>query len=87
MDDARRAMEGILGAVGRASDMAQQIRLATQQQTQASSQVSDAMREIAGSMGTATAEGAAVYTAAEGLRRLADELRHLDGREATPAGH
>ncbi len=80
-------MEGILGAVGRASDMAQQIRLATQQQTQASSQVSDAMREIAGSMGTATAEGAAVYTAAEGLRRLADELRHLDGREATPAGH
>jgi methyl-accepting chemotaxis protein len=78
VDEARRSMEGILGAVGRASDMAQQIRLATQQQTQASSQVSDAMREIAGSMGTASAEGAAVATAAEDLRRLADELRHLD---------
>ena len=87
VDEARRAMEGILGAVGRASDMAQQIRLATQQQTQASSQVSDAMREIADSMGTATAEGSAVYTAAEGLRRLADELRHLDVREVTPAGN
>ena len=85
VDEARQAMEGILGAVGRASDMAQQIRLATQQQTQASSQVSAAMREIANSMGTATAEGAAVYTAAEGLRRLADELRHLDARAATAA--
>ncbi len=79
VDEARQAMEGILGAVGRASDMAQQIRLATQQQTQASSQVSDAMREIAGSMGTASSEGAAVSQAAENLRRLADDLRRLDG--------
>jgi len=79
VDEARQAMEGILGAVGRASDMAQQIRLATQQQTQASSQVSDAMREIVGSMGTASSEGSAVSNAAEHLRRLADELRQLDG--------
>jgi len=79
VDEARQAMEGILGAVGRASDMAQQIRLATQQQTQASSQVSDAMREIANSMGTASSEGSAVSNAAEHLRRLADELRQLDG--------
>ncbi|MDQ2806909.1 MAG: methyl-accepting chemotaxis protein [Chloroflexota bacterium] len=78
VDEAREAMESILGAVGRASDMAQQIRLATQQQTQASSQVSDAMREIAGSMGTASSEGAAVSSSAEHLRRLADELRRLD---------
>ncbi|HMA38182.1 MAG TPA: methyl-accepting chemotaxis protein [Chloroflexia bacterium] len=78
VDEARRSMEVILGAVGRASEMAQQIRLATQQQTQASSQVTDAMREITTSMGTATTEGAAVYSAAEQLRRMAEELRILD---------
>jgi methyl-accepting chemotaxis protein len=86
VDEARRSMEGILNAVGRASDMAQQIRLATQQQTQASSQVSDAMREIAGSMGTASSEGTAVSEAANGLRRLADELRRLDEPEPVAAG-
>jgi len=74
-------MEVILGAVGRASEMAQQIRLATQQQTQASSQVTDAMREIAASMGSAAAEGSAMYTAAEHLRHMAADLRGLD----TPA--
>jgi methyl-accepting chemotaxis protein len=78
VDEARRSMEVIVGAVGRASDMAQQIRLATQQQTQASSQVTGAMREIAASMGSASAEGTAVSSAAAHLRRLAVELRHLD---------
>src|SRR5579859_7076725 len=81
VDEARRSMEVILGAVGRASEMAQQIRLATQQQTQASSQVTDAMREIAASMGSAAAEGSAMYTAAEHLRHMAADLRGLD----TPA--
>ena len=80
VDEARQAMEGILGAVGRASDMAQQIRLATQQQTQASSQVSDALREIAGALGAAGTEGAAVSSAAAVLHQLADRLRQLDER-------
>ncbi len=80
VDEARQAMEGILSAVGRASDMAQQIRLATQQQTQASSQVSDALREIAGSLGAAGTEGAAVSSAADVLHQLADRLRQLDER-------
>ena len=83
VDEARQAMEGILGAVGRASDMAQQIRLATQQQTQASSQVSDALREIAGALGAAGTEGAAVSSAAAVLHQLADRLRQLDERIPT----
>jgi methyl-accepting chemotaxis protein len=84
VDEARRAMEVILSAVGRASDMAQQIRLATPQLTVASRQVTDAMREIATSLGTASSEGSAVYVAAENLRRLADDLRRLDTHQ--PAG-
>ncbi len=80
VDEARQAMEGILGAVGRARGMAQQIRLATEQQTQASSQVSDAMREIAASLGSAGSEGAAVSSAADVLRQLAERLRQLDER-------
>ena len=88
VDEARQAMEGILGAVGRASEMAQQIRLATQQQTQASSHVSDALREIAGSLGMAGTEGAAVSSAADVLHQLADRLRQLDERmpSGSPAG-
>ncbi|MDQ2806908.1 MAG: methyl-accepting chemotaxis protein [Chloroflexota bacterium] len=84
VDEAQRAMEGIVGAVGRASEMAQQIRLATQQQTQASSQVSEVLREIAGSLGTANNEGAAVSSAADVLHQLADRLRQLD--ERMPSG-
>ena len=80
VDEARQSMEVILNAVGRASDMAQQIRLATEQQMQASNQVTQAMREIASSMGLASTEGSAVYDAAENLRRMADDLRRLDDR-------
>ena len=88
VDEAHQAMEGILGALGQASNMAQQIRLATQQQTQASSQVSDALREIAGSLGAAGTEGAAVSSAAAVLHQLADRLRQLDERMplVTPVG-
>lgn len=82
VDEAQRSIEVILGAVGRASDMAQQIRQATEQQTQASGQVTDAIREIADSMGSASSEGATVYAAAANLRRMADELRRLDGASA-----
>jgi methyl-accepting chemotaxis protein len=80
VDEARQSMEVILNAVGRASDMAQQIRLATEQQMQASNQVTQAMREIASSMGSASTEGSAVYDAAENLRRMAEDLRRLDDR-------
>jgi methyl-accepting chemotaxis protein len=78
VDEAQRSIEVILGAVGRASDMAQQIRQATEQQTQASGQVTDAIREIADSMGSASSDGATVHAAADNLRRMAEELRHLD---------
>jgi methyl-accepting chemotaxis protein len=75
LGEARRSMDVILGAVGRVSEMAQQIRYATEQQTQASTQVTDTMREIARAMGLASNEGSAVHTAAEHLRQIADELR------------
>jgi methyl-accepting chemotaxis protein len=78
VDEARQRMEGILGAVEQASAMAGQIRQATTQQTQASTSVSDALREIAGALGTASREGAAVASAAERLRALAERLRQLD---------
>jgi methyl-accepting chemotaxis protein len=74
----RQAMQGILGAVSQASEMAQQIRLATQQQTAASRQVTDAMREIAASTGTASTDGSAVSRAADRLRHLSEALRQVD---------
>ena len=82
VNEARRSMEAILGVVGRASDMAQQIRQATQQQTLASHQVTGAMREITTSLGTASAEGVVVSSAAAELRHLAADLRRLDTEAA-----
>ena len=46
------------------------------------------MREIATSLGIVTAEGSAVSTAAENLRRMAVDLHGLDAPAAPPAnGH
>jgi methyl-accepting chemotaxis protein len=78
VDAARQAMAGIVAAVEQTSLRGQQIRQATAQQTEASRQVTDALREISVTLGVATQEGSAVAGAAARLRSLAETLRPGD---------